>query len=86
MIRSAKDIKLSYDEKKIFKKELVYDEFEYEENTSATMKINKIDVQKMKLVNVFSNFIFDPLKRSFKSLVRITALVMVVCRKFKNCC
>ena len=40
MIRSAKDIKLSYDEKKIFKKELVYDEFEYEENTFATMKIN----------------------------------------------
>ena len=84
VIRSAKDIKLSYDEKKIFKKELVHDEFEYEENTFATMKINKIDVQKLKVVSVFSNFIFDPLKRSFKSLVRITALVMVACRKFKK--
>ena len=77
VIRSAK--------KKVFKKELVYDEFEDENmNTFATMNVKKIDAQKIKVVNDFSNYIFDPLKRSFKSTVRITALVLVASRKFKK--
>ena len=49
VIRSAK--------KKVFKKELVYDEFEDENmNTFATMNVKKIDAQKIKVVNDFSNY------------------------------
>ena len=85
VVKSAEDIKLTNDERKIFKKELVYDEFEdHTTNTFAVVKVNKIDVQKMKVLNVFSNYIFDPVKRSFKFLVRITALVIVASKKFKR--
>ena len=85
VVKSVEDIKLTNDERKIFKKELVYDEFEdHTTNTFAVVKVNKIDVQKMKVLIVFSNYIFDPVKRSFKSLVRITALVIVASKKFKR--
>merc|ERR1712015_189975 len=85
VIKSAGDIKLSNDEKKVFKKELVYDTFEEENIGAFTVKRHeKIDKDKVEERLKFSKYIYPPLKRSFKSVLRIIALVMVAARKFKK--
>ena len=85
VIKTAGDIKLSNDEKKVFKKELVYDTFE-EENlgTFAVRRVEKLDKKEIEERIRFSNYIYPPLKRSLQPTVRVIALVMLACKIFKK--
>ena len=77
IIKTVEEIKLTNEEKKVFKKGIVYDTFEEADPTVFSVtKIASFDKQKTKARQDFSKYIFPPLKRSFKSLVRITALVL----------
>ena len=85
VIKTVEDIKLSNEKKKTFKEGIAYDTFE--ENDQGVFAIAKVDVtnhKKMFERQVFSNYIYPPLKRSFKSVVRITALVLLAAAKFKR--
>ena len=85
VIKTVEDIKLTNDKKKVFKEGIVYDTFEEADPTIfAVAKGATLDAQKIYERQVFSNYIFPPLKRSFKAMVRITALVIVAVKKFKK--
>lgn len=85
IIKTVEDIKLSNDNKKVFKEGIVYDTFEEADpSIFAASKGASFDKQKLFQRQCYSKYLFCPLKRSFKSLVRITALVLVAVRKFKK--
>ena len=85
VIKTVEDIKLSNDKKKTFKEGIAFDTFE--ENDQGVFAIVKVDVtnhKKMFERQVFSSYIYPPLKRSFKAVVRITAYVLLAVAKFKR--
>ena len=78
IIKSVEDIKLTNDKKKTFKEGIAYDAFDdVEQGIFAVAQVGKIDAQKMQERLSTSDYLYDPLKRSFKSLVRITALIIL---------
>ena len=85
IIKSVEDIKLTNDKKKTFKEGIAYDVFDEEDQgVFAVAQVEKIDDKKMTDRITFSNYIYPPLKRSFKAVVRITALVILAKTKFKR--
>ena len=53
-------------------------------NTTANYLVNLVDAKKVAQVESESNYIYSPLKRSFRSFIRITSYVFMACRKFKK--
>ena len=84
VIKSVKDIKLTNEAKKQMKEGIVFDQFEADQATMSAMQINTIDHQKIADCEAFSDYIFPPLKRSFRPTVRIVALILLAVRKFKE--
>ena len=85
IITSVEDIKLSNDKKKTFKEGIAYEAFdEVEQGIFAVAQVEKIDAKKMTERLSISKYVYPPLKRSFKALVRITALVILAKNKFKK--
>ena len=84
VIKSVKDIKLSNDEKKKMKEGVIFDTFDTDEDNVAVAMVNTIDLQKIAEREAFSEYIFPPLKRSFRPTVRIISLVILAIRRFKE--
>ena len=85
VIKTAEDIRLTNDKKKTFKEGIAYDTFdESEHGIFAIAKLDETNHDKMFERQVFSKYLFPPLERSFKALVRITALVLLAAAKFKR--
>ena len=74
IIKSVHEIKLSNEAKKVMKEGIIFDQFEADDTMVAVAKINVIDVRKVAEREAFAEYIYPPLKRSFRSLVRITSL------------
>ena len=78
VIKTVEDIKLTNDKKKTFKEGIAFDTFdEVEQGFFAVARLEKEDKVRIAKRQAFSHYLFDPLKRSFKSCVRITALVIL---------
>ena len=86
IIKSVHKIKLTNDERKILKEGIIYDQFETDDYNVGLMKINVVDVKKIAEREAYSRCIFPPMKRSFLPTVRITSLVFLAVRKFKEGC
>ena len=84
IIKSVHDIKLSNEAKKVMKEGIIFDQFEADDTMVAVANINVIDVRKVAEREAFAEYIYPPLKRSFRSLVRITSLALLAVRKFKE--
>ena len=84
IIKSVLDIKLSNEAKKIMKEGIIFDQFEADDSKVAVAKINLIDVKKVAEREAFSEYIYPPLKRSFRPTVRIISLVLLAVRRFKE--
>ena len=85
IIKTVEDIKLTNDKKKTFKEGIAYDVFdETDHNIFAVAKVDEKNHNKIFERQSFSNYLYPPLKRSFKSTVRITALVLLAVAKFKR--
>ena len=65
------------------KEGIIFDQFEADDSKVAVAKINLIDVKKVAEREAFSEYIYPPLKRSFRPTVRIISLVLLAARKFK---
>ena len=74
VIKSVKDNKLG----------VIFDTFDTDENNVAVAMVNTIDLQKIAEREAFSEYIFPPLKRSFRPTVRIISLVILAIRRFKE--
>ena len=57
---------------------------DFDEINMSSYVANVIDVEKVAQVEKDSDYIYPPLKRNFKSFVRITSFVVVAYRKFKK--
>ena len=84
MINNIEDIKLNNESKKVFKEEVFLD-------SSLNHMVNFVADDPRYLVpkkmlerEMFLDYVFPPLKRSFKSIVRITGLVLLAVKKFKQ--
>ena len=86
VIKHVDEIKLTNDKKKTFKEGIIFDTFDDTGDAAVfgVAKIGKIDKMKVAVREVKAEYLFPPLKRSFKSLVRVTALVLVAISKFKK--
>ena len=84
IVKSVKDIKLSNEAKKTMKEGIIFDQFESDESNVALMRINSIDINKVAELEAFSQYIYPPLKRSFRPTVRIISLILLAVRKFKE--
>ena len=84
VIKTVKEIKLTNEAKKQMKEGIVFDQFEAVEATLPVMKVNSIDVKKIAEREAFSEYIFPPLRRSFRPTVRIVSLILMAVRKFKE--
>ena len=87
VIKNIEDIKLNNEKKKIIKDGIIFDTFDTSNDDSgvfAVVNLSKIDTRKVIEYEVASNYLYPPLKRKFTSVVRITALVMLACAKFKK--
>ena len=85
IVKSTDDIKLNNDKKKKFKEGIAYDTFDdVDHGIFAVAQVEKVDAKKTQERIMVSKYIYDPLRRSFKSLVRITALVLLVAFKWKR--
>ena len=85
IIKTVEDIKLSNEKKKVFKEGIAYDTFDdTDQGIFALARIEETDHRKMFQRQEFSKYLYLPLKRSFKSLVRITAVVLLAVAKFKK--
>ena len=83
VIKPVKDIKLSNDAKKTMKEGVIFDTFDNDESNLAVAQINTIDVEKVAQREAFSKYIFPPLRRSFRPMVRIVSMVLLAVKKFK---
>ena len=83
IIKSTKDIKLDNDSRKVFKEGVIFEEFENVMEVKTDV-INAVDNKKIVEREMFSNYLFPPLKRSFRPFIRITAFVLVAYRRFKK--
>ena len=84
-IKSVQKIKLDNDSKNVLKEGVLFnapDNEQLEDGCFAVSVINSVNIDKMVEREVFTDYLYSPLKRSFSSLVRITALVLRACRKF----
>ena len=79
VIKSLRDIKLDDEAKKQFKEGVMMDS---SLNTVSSLK--EIMPNKVVEREVFSNYIYPPLKRQFPSLVRIVAYIHLAVLKFKT--
>ena len=84
VIKSVDKIKLDNDSKKAFKEGVLLD-------SSLSYVTNQIPddpefsiAKKILERETFSGYVFPPLKRGFRSFVRITGLVLLVSKKFKQ--
>ena len=86
VIKSTSDIKLNNDAKKVFKEGIIYETIEnfVSVNTNISHSIKTADNQKIIDRELFSLYIFPPLKRSFRPTVRIIALILRAVNKFKK--
>ena len=86
VIKNTKDIILDNDSKKVFREGIIYDTLaDATANvTESDAVVNAIDYKKIVERENFSNYIYPPLKRSFRPFIRITALVIVAYKKFKK--
>ena len=84
VIKPVEMIKLEDEEKKAFKKGITYDDFTLNPMIVALSARHGIDHEKIQQRLEFSEYLFNPLLRSFKSVVRITALVLKAVRLFKR--
>ena len=81
VIRNVEDIKLDNESRKAFKEGVHLDSsLNYAAN--QTQDDPRYLVTKTIERDKFSNYIFPPLKRSFRGFVRITALVLLAVKKF----
>ena len=81
VIRNVEDIKLDNESRKAFKEGVLLDSsLNYAAN--QTHDDPRYLVTKTIERDKFSNYIFPPLKRSFRGFVRITALVLLAVKKF----
>ena len=85
IIKHVEDIKLSNENKKKFREGVVFDTFD-DQNADifAVVNVGKVDVDKVAQREVCANYLYPPLKRKFTSVVRIHALVILACKKFKK--
>ena len=79
ILKNTRDIILDNDLKKELRKGAIFDDFE-----QADHIVNHIDVKKVAEIEVSSNYLYSPLKRTFRSVVRINAYVILAWRKFKR--
>ena len=86
IIKHVDDIKLTNDKKKVFKEGIIFDTFDDTGDVAVfgVAKFGKIDKPRIAEREVKAEYLFPPLKRSFKFLVRITAHVLVAVSKFKR--
>ena len=83
-IKSVKDIKLTNEAKKVMKEGVIFDIFDDEANNVAVALTNTIDIRKVAEREAFSNYIYPPLRRSFRPTVRIVSLVLLAVKRFKE--
>ena len=83
VIKNSRDIILDNDMKRKMQEGSIHDDFD-DTNTTANYLVNLVDAKKVAQVESESNYIYSPLKRSFRSFIRITSYVFVACRKFKK--
>ncbi len=83
IIKPAQAIKLEDEEKKVFKDGIIFDEFSDDPSVFALTPKIKIDKKKLTERCVFAKYLFNPMNRSFRPVVRITALVLKAVRLFK---
>ena len=79
ILKNTKDIILDNELKKELRKGANFDDFE-----QADHVVSHIDVKRVAEVENGSNYLYSPLKRTFRSVVRIHAYVILACRKFKR--
>ena len=84
VIKHVDQIKLEDEEKKVFKKGINYEEFTTNPMVIAFVAKNRIEKSKIDERLEFSRYLYNPLLRSFKSVVRITALVLKAVKCFKT--
>ena len=82
IIKSTRDIILDNEKKKVFKQGIINDFFD--SNLIEDYYVNTIDVKKVVEITISSNYLFDPLKRSFRPTVRIYALVILATKRWKK--
>ena len=82
IIKSSYDIVLDNDMKKKMKEGTIHDDFD--EINMGSYVANLIDVEKVAQVRKDLDYIYPPLKRNFKSFVRITSFIVVAYIKFKK--
>ena len=84
VIKHVDQIKLEDEEKKVFKKGINYEEFTTNPMVIAFTAKSKVENSKVEERLEFSRYLYNPLLRSFKSVVRITALVLKAVKCFKK--
>ena len=84
IIKPVEMIKLEDEDKKVFKKGITYDDFSLNPMIIAFSVNSKMDKVKIQERLEFSEYLYNPLLRSFRSLVRITALVLKAVKIFKK--
>ena len=97
ILKKTSDIILDNEKKKVFKEAVIYDSPDDKvfDNINKAHAIfdneNKVDTivitvnaKKVTEREVFSKYIFPPLKRSFRPTVRIIALILLAVKKFKK--
>ena len=78
-------MKGSIEKKKSFREGIAYDLFdESDQSVFGILQVGKTDHEKMSEILLSSNYIVNPLKRCFKSTLRITALCLFAYAKFKR--
>ena len=84
IIKNTDSIKMDNDSRKAFKEGVLLDSSLNHAANSAN-KENKYFVPK-KIIEreCYSNYVYPPLKRGFRSFIRITALVITAVKKFKK--
>ena len=84
IIKHVEDIKLSNENKKKFKDGIVFDTFDIENlDVLAVCNFGKKDELQLEQLGA-SYYLYPPLKRNFRSVVRIMGFVVFAARKWKS--
>ena len=84
IIKHVEDIKLSNENKKKFKDGIVFDTFDIENSdVLAVCNFGKKDESQLEQLGA-SYYLYPPLKRNFRSVVRIMGFVVFAARKWKS--
>ena len=84
IIKPVEKIKLEDEDKKLFKKGIAYEDFSTNPMIVAFATKHNINNEKTQQRLEFSKYLYNPLLRSFRSVVRITALVLKAVKRFKK--